>query len=338
MNRNLLLPNKWKKWGFILLICYFAYGFAIVFEVVNENITDAIKHPVLSIDKNTYNDIMFKAIPHSIISESKVRYESLLGTINSIMLYAALLIFVFSAKKVEDELTGKIRLDAMAWAVIVNYVFLILASIGIWGGLFILIFYFSQFLTLLIMLARFSYLSHQFKKSEFKSNSIFEKINRPHRLLLPHRYRNIGWIILGVSVFLHSASLLFPFTINYWVPDFFGHFWRAMNHYPIEGNYSIWADRNILPSILLILTAVGAMFVAFSREAEEDELISQYRLNALSWALVIHYGILMLLHFVLGGFLYWFAFQYMMFTPLLIFILRFNYLKYSLRKELCYEK
>ena len=102
------------------------------------------------------------------------------------------------------------------------------------------------------MLARFSYLSHQFKKSEFKTNSIFDKINRPHRLLLPHSYRNIGYIILGVSVFLHSANLLFPFAINYWVPDFFGHFWRAMNHYPIEGNYSIWVERNILPSILLI--------------------------------------------------------------------------------------
>ncbi len=337
MNRNFLLPNKWKKWGYILLICHIIAG--IYFSINWESLENfGVQHPVWSMDRHVFKDMMNGLIHMSITSHITILHENAVFAIHEISLYLALLIIFFSAGKAEDEFKSKIRLDAMAWAVIVNYGFLILATIGIWGGLFIPIYFASQFLILFIALARFGYLSLRFKYSKFGANSIFEKITRSNRLLLPHSFRKFGWIILGVSVFLHSASLIFPMSINYWVPDFFGHYWALSNNYAGRIIPAIMVSRNILPSALLILTAIGAMCIAFSRETEEDELISQYRLNALSWAIVIHYGILMLLHFVVGGFLYWFAFQYMMFTPLLIFSLRFNYLKYSLRKELCYEK
>jgi hypothetical protein len=80
------------------------------------------------------------------------------------------------------------------------------------------------------------------------------------------------------------------------------------------------------------------MFVGFSKEKREDEFIEKIRLSSLLWAVWVNYGLLTL------GFLFFFnmAFIYVMvynmFTVLIIFIVRFNYILYKNNKTVLDEK
>jgi uncharacterized membrane protein len=72
--------------------------------------------------------------------------------------------------------------------------------------------------------------------------------------------------------------------------------------------------------------------VGFSKEKNEDEFITNLRQSSLYWAVIVNY-ILLLFAFV---FLYGIAFLnvmlYNMFTILIIFIVRFNYVLYRTSK------
>ncbi|HJW28282.1 MAG TPA: hypothetical protein VJ508_03430 [Saprospiraceae bacterium] len=161
-------------------------------------------------------------------------------------------------------------------------------------------------------------------------------------LLLPNRWKRIGWIILIPAT---VAGILL-------ITTGFGADWLHMKMFAIvnddislfngdvasKGKYFVWADVGMTNTLVGIAFIAGAMIVAFSKEKQEDEFIANLRLSSLMWSVWVSY-ILLLLGFL---FIYGTAFLnvmiYNMFTVLIIFISRFNYILYKTKKAVVDEK
>lgn len=133
--------------------------------------------------------------------------------------------------------------------------------------------------------------------------------------LFPHSYRLTGWLLFVPSAILGIVTLNDKFEFSFLTlpivaDDFFGS--------KILVNLT-----NELAAIGVIL---GLLFVAFSREKVEDEMISQLRLEALQWSVYVNYLILTILILFVHGSDFLLVTVYNMFTVLLVFIARFRWL------------
>ena len=157
------------------------------------------------------------------------------------------------------------------------------------------------------------------------------------RFLLPNRCKLIGWILLIPSTILGYFVIFFEYKLKFLEMKVFTIYssgpaiWDPAGHFDFE-------KHNITGTIIGIFFLTGALMVAFAREKNEDEFISKKRLESLLWATIINYIIL------LFGFLFFYDFGFMyvmilnMFTILILFIIRFNYVLYRSSKSLIHEK
>jgi len=148
-----------------------------------------------------------------------------------------------------------------------------------------------------------------------------------HRLLLPNRFKLIG--ILGLIPFLALGIAIRFFDFG------FAFLARSGTYSFSEGDssmhitdYQNYSDELALSGIIICL-----LLIAFSREKQEDEFISQLRLESLQWAVLINYLLLLIATWAVYEFAYIDVMMYNMLTVLLLFILRFHILlwknKYS---------
>jgi len=154
-------------------------------------------------------------------------------------------------------------------------------------------------------------------------------------LLLPYRYKKIGWMILIPATILGIILIMGDLGSEWVTAKVFVLFSEEL----LGGTKSFYFRKtNITNTLIGILFLVGALLTAFSREKQEDEYIEKQRLSSLLWAVWVNY-ILLLISFV---FIYGIAFVqvmiYNMFTVLIIFIARFNYILYQNRKGVVDEK
>ena len=111
------------------------------------------------------------------------------------------------------------------------------------------------------------------------------------KLLLPNKYKMIGWCILIPTTILGICLIATDFNalpINAKV--------FAMFNDPVLGHSQSFSfiDTNITSTIIGILFIVGAIFVAFSKEKREDEFIANLRLSSLLWAVFVNYILLII--------------------------------------------
>ncbi|WP_229248890.1 hypothetical protein [Dyadobacter sandarakinus] len=99
-----------------------------------------------------------------------------------------------------------------------------------------------------------------------------------------------------------------------------------------EGRY-LHAYDDVLVNIFIIGTIAGLIFVAFSRERQEDEMIQKLRLQALQWSIYVNYFLLA----VCSLLFYFLDFVNVlivnMFTILLVFIIVFRWTVYRIGKD-----
>jgi hypothetical protein len=141
------------------------------------------------------------------------------------------------------------------------------------------------------------------------------------RVLFPHQFKWIGWIILIPSAILGFLNLFEVISFN---------FLEGIKVFAIYSDEILGRDtlfgfiqNDISDEVLGILCIVGGILVAFSKEKHEDEFIAKIRMESLVWAIYINYGILVfcMLFFYSTAFLYVMIFN--MFTILIIFSCRF---------------
>ncbi|WP_217495841.1 hypothetical protein [Mangrovivirga cuniculi] len=109
--------------------------------------------------------------------------------------------------------------------------------------------------------------------------------------LLPHQYKRIGWFIFLPSCILGFLVLAFDFKpewLDLHLPAIF------IDDFVNSRKALIGiVESNFLDELCGILIIVGGLFVAFSKEKNEDEYISKIRLNSLVWATYVNYAVLL---------------------------------------------
>ena len=143
------------------------------------------------------------------------------------------------------------------------------------------------------------------------------------KILLPHRYQKIGWII-----FIPFAAFLF--SENYFEFKF------EFLELPIRvgGGFFDMPKEDFNNEVGLIGVFLSLFMISFSREKEEDEFIQKLRLESLLIACYFYTFILIVGTLVFYGLGYLEFMGYNMFTIQLIFIARFRWVLYRERKSL----
>ena len=149
------------------------------------------------------------------------------------------------------------------------------------------------------------------------------------RFLFSHTFKPIGWFLLLVGIVLGIILMLNDFeypTIE-------------MSVYPLIGEYDMfskppfeWSKNNIADEIAAILIIVGGIFVSFSKTKDEDEYISKIRMESLIWATYVNYGVLLVAILFVFDLTFFNVMICNMFTILLFFIARFQFMLYKSKK------
>jgi len=150
-----------------------------------------------------------------------------------------------------------------------------------------------------------------------------------HQFLLPNKYKNLGWFLLipstivGIILITNGTDNL-PLNTKIFAiysDEIFG-----------KSEFFSVIKTNITGTLVGSLFIIGGLLIVFSKEKNEDEFIANLRQSSLLWAVLVNY-ILLLFSFV---FIYGIAFMnimlFNMFTVLIIFIVRFNYVLYRYSK------
>ncbi len=140
--------------------------------------------------------------------------------------------------------------------------------------------------------------------------------------LLPNRFKMIGWFIFIPSLILGMISLtgILNFQISLPVIYNSGFFNNG------QDGFLNTTEIDLLPNLFGILIIIGGILVGFSKEKIEDEYISSLRLKSVFWSLIASYSIVLILFLTVFGSLFFTIMILIMFLPLVLYILRFNYL------------
>jgi len=156
MQTNYLLPNKYKILGWVLFIIGIISGFKIVFSDYEY---EPIKAKVLSI----FNE--------GFLGSTEMEYFKIIETgisseLASIAIIIGGLIIGFSKEKVEDEFIYKLRKDSLVWAILFNYLVLIITIIFIYDLTFFHVLVYNMFTPLLFFIIRFNFLKLKSRSHE----------------------------------------------------------------------------------------------------------------------------------------------------------------------------
>ena len=153
--------------------------------------------------------------------------------------------------------------------------------------------------------------------------------------LFPNKYKKLGWLILIPSLALGFLTVLLdlePAFLDWRVPALF------VDEFMGEKQFLGMTDNNMLNELIGALIIVSGILVAFSKEKIEDEYIAKTRLESLVWATLLNYGILLVAILAVYDFAFFWVMIFNMFTLLLFFIVRFNYLIYKQNKTESHEE
>ncbi len=155
------------------------------------------------------------------------------------------------------------------------------------------------------------------------------------KLLLPNKYKIIGWCLLIPATIM---GLILIFT-DYDAFPIRAKVFAIFNEELFEEKQSFsFIETNITNTVVGVLFIVGAMFVGFSKEKREDEFIAKLRLSSLLWSVWVNYILLLLGFLFIYGAAFFTVMIYNMFTVLIIFIVRFNYILHTNSKSVSDEK
>ncbi len=173
--------------------------------------------------------------------------------------------------------------------------------------------------------------------SKSKINHIFVKtfIDMTYKLLLPNRFKMIGWVILIPSTIIGLIITITGHEIEWLNTRMFS--FIGEDNFP-KSQYFSFITTNMTNTIVGILFIIGALMVSFSKEKKEDEFINNLRLSSLLWAVWVNYLLLILAFLLIYGSPFFSVMVYNMFTILIIFIIRFNYILYKSSKTESDEK
>lgn len=242
----------------------------------------------------------------------KNAFENFTNELAIIASVTGLLMIAFSRKKAEDELTAKLRLDALYWAVLVNYLvfFLLIALTNLlnFSALSPIIANngataFNLYMPLVIFVCRYHYLLYRNK----------DKFIVPKLRYLPSKpFRIIGMTISILCI------LIIP--------------------YKEFGEQVVWPRWIMEAMYVAIIPAL--LFWGYSKKSGEDEAVAQLRLESLQLAVYLNFTLLLLFTLISYGIAFWMLSIWFAFSLLIIFNVIFEIKKciYMRQVEVSLEK
>ena len=144
--------------------------------------------------------------------------------------------------------------------------------------------------------------------------------------LISNKYKPLGWVLFVIGIiagfFLFGTEYESDF-LNVKVLSFYSGDSIFSND---EGFFKI-IENSILDELIALSIIVGGLIVGFSKEKIEDEFIYKLRKDSLVWAMLFNYLVLILAIVFIYDFTFFDVLVFNMFTPLIFFIIRFNFLK-----------
>ena len=158
MKSKYLIPNKYKKIGWIVLIPSAVIGLITFYSEYQPDILD-FNLPALFIDSGDFPVSKDKSKLFGMVQ------NNILNEIVGVLLIISSLVVAFSKEKLEDEYIANIRLDSLVWAVYVNYGILLLSFIFVFDFSFFRVMVFNMFTLLFFFIIRFNWQISKLKKS-----------------------------------------------------------------------------------------------------------------------------------------------------------------------------
>ena len=144
-------------------------------------------------------------------------------------------------------------------------------------------------------------------------------------LLIPNRYKMIGWVTL---IFFFTV-FIFCYQIY---PNFINPENDSLQFSSLNWSYNGWA-QNVQQEVFTSFIIIGLILIAFAKEKDEDEYISLLRLKSWNWAVLISYTILLLANITLYGRNFFAFMTYNLLMIPVVFIIKFNLSLWMLRKQ-----
>ncbi|MDH7446607.1 hypothetical protein [Aquimarina sp. 2201CG14-23] len=148
------------------------------------------------------------------------------------------------------------------------------------------------------------------------------------KYLLSNKFKKPGWVLFIIGIIFGIILLIKDLESNFIETKVISLFHNGAFSKTNNGIISI-ITNDIVDELITIIIIIGGLMVSFSKEKIEDEFISKIRLDSLTWAILVNYGILLFATIFIYDMQYFNVLIYNMFTPILIFILRFNYVVYK---------
>ncbi len=154
MKTKLLLPNKFKKPGWIILIPSALLGLVVIFSGYTFDFLNATAFTI-------YHDPLMSSGDTVLFGFTK---QNLTNTIIGVLFMIGALFVAFSREKTEDEFIAKIRLESLLWATYINYGVLLFCFLFFYEIEFLYVMIFNMFTILVIFIIRYYYMLNRAKK------------------------------------------------------------------------------------------------------------------------------------------------------------------------------
>jgi hypothetical protein len=144
--------------------------------------------------------------------------------------------------------------------------------------------------------------------------------------LFPHRLKLISGLVFTLSVIMYIVNLATDYNETFKLE---ASVFAILSGGFQEENVVFGIIRdNIVDEIIMLFIISSGLIFAFSKEKQEDELVSNIRLHSLAWATIANYCILLFCYLFIYGFPFLNVLMVAMFSQLLIFIILFRYRMY----------
>lgn len=149
--------------------------------------------------------------------------------------------------------------------------------------------------------------------------------------LLPNKYKTTGWVLFILGVISGIYLFINDYETNSLNAKVLSIYYEGI--FDSETGFFKIVDNQILDEIITIIIIIGGLIVGFTKEKIEDEFIYKLRKDSLVWAIIFNYSILLLTIIFIYDMAFFHVLVLNMFTPLIFFIIRFNFLKHKTRSH-----
>ena len=150
--------------------------------------------------------------------------------------------------------------------------------------------------------------------------------------LFPRKFRKIGWILFVPFACLGIAVLCdYSFDWNMRVLSLIGDSLAT----PFGNTRFLHIIVNdVADEVAIIGTIVSLLFIAFSREKDEDECIGKIRGESLVWAVIVHNIVVIVATLFIYDTMYFVFLSVNLVIGLLLFIIKYNFALHTFRKSI----